>query len=335
MKIFITGASGFLGKYLVRELASQGHQLFVHSRQPDFKLKAEFEGINNLIFIQGDITALEIIQKENDRLRVIEEVEVVIHAAALYDLKADYADCFMHNVVGTQNILHLLSTLKNLKAFYYISTIAVGDPEKFFLEESSLNKRNNFSDRYSETKYLAEVCVRESISDRYVTRIIRPGIIIGDSQTGEMSKTDGPYYFISAFKKFNHILKHIPLLALPFNPRTKMPVIPVDHCARFISLLISRDHYLKNLKTYHLVTPDSPSISEFLSDLNASLKLKTHYLPIGKSGLTKSILKRIGIPAELESFMFSRLSYDKTSTLEDLPELEESSYAQFKQVLFK
>lgn len=335
MKILITGGSGFLGKKIIKELASMNHEIFVHSRQPDFKLKNDFEGIEHLTYVQGDITSLEIIAKEKDRQKIIDEIEVVIHAAALYEIGASYSDCFLQNVVGTQNVLHFLGKLKNLRAFYYVSTIAVGDPETFFLEENQLQKRSSFSDKYSETKYLAELCVRENLSDKYVTRIIRPGIIVGDSVNGDIPKTDGPYYFIEAFKKYKNILGALPAVLLAYNPRTKMPIIPVDHCARFIALLVSRDQMLKVLKTYHLITPDSPSVAEFLSDLNERFELKTHYIPVKKNPLSKRLLKQLGIPNELESFMFSKLSYDKTSTLEDLPELEESSYAQFKSVLLK
>lgn len=335
MKILITGATGFLGNHLVRQLRSQGHEIIVHSRQNAVQLSSRFSDVKDITFVQGDLTSFDIVSNESEKLKLIEEVELVIHAAALYDLKAGYAESFMQNVVGTQNLIHFLHSLKKLKAFYYISTIAVGDPNQFFLEEDNLPKRDKFDDFYSETKYLAEICVREQVSDKFVTRIIRPGIIIGDTVTGEMPKIDGPYYFIETFKKFASILKRMPFLAFSFNPRTKMPLIPVDHCARFISLLVSRDTFLKTLKTYHLITPDGPSILEFLKDLNHHLGINTHYIPIGKLALNKIILQQLGIPKGVESFMFSRLSYDKTSTLEDLPELEESSYSQFKNILFK
>lgn len=335
MKILITGATGFLGNHLVRQLSEQGHELVIHSRQSETKISAMFSGLKGLTFVQGDLTSLDIISNEAEKNKLIDEVELVIHAAALYDLKAGYQESFMQNVVGTQNVIHFIRSLKKLKAFYYISTIAVGDPEQFFLEEDVLHKRDKFDDHYSETKYLAELCVRESVSEKYVTRIIRPAIIVGDTQTGEMPKVDGPYYFIEAFKKFSPVLKKLPFLAFAFNPRTKIPLIPVDHCARFISLIIARDTYLKNLKTYHLISPDGPSLSEFLNDINNHLGIRTHYFPISRTPLNKILLQHLGIPKGVESFMFSKLSYDKTSTLEDLPELEESSYSQFKNILFK
>lgn len=333
MKILITGGTGFLGGYLVRELASQFEVVYVLSRRQNNEL---FKDLKNVEFINGDITNLEVVLvDEKIKADFLNSIDVVLHAAALYELKVSYSDAFLQNVVGTQNILHLLNSMKNLKSFYYISTIAVGDPEAFFLEEDTLPLRSKFTDAYSETKYLAEQIVRKNISSKFVTRIIRPAIVIGDSVTGFMPKVDGPYLFTEAFNKFGHLFKFVPMIPMSFNPRSKLPMIPVDHCARFIMLLIKREKFDKTLKTYHLVSLECPSLSEVLRDLNVMAGVKTYYLPVKENIFHNSLLKLLGIPSELLPFMFSRLSYDKTSTLEDLPEIKESIYADFKHILFK
>lgn len=332
MNILITGGTGFLGGHIVRLLASQFEVVYVLSRQGKLE---KFSDLKNIIYITGDITNLEVIALEGEnRKRLLDDIDVVLHAAALYDLSATYTASFLQNVVGTQNILHLINGMKNLKAFYYISTIAVGDQNTFFLDENVLPKRVDFSDSYSETKYLAEQIVRENVGEKYVTRIIRPAIIIGDSVTGEMPKIDGPYYFIKAFEKYAKALKYIPLAPLSYNPRAKLPIIPVDHCAQLISLLIQRENFKEDVKTYHLVSSELPTLQEFLSDLNEKFKVKTYYLPVKENPLHNSLLKLLGIPEEVLPFMFSRLSYDKTSTLEDLPEINKSTYSSFKHILF-
>lgn len=332
MNILITGGTGFLGEYLIKELASLFETIYVVSRKEQLLLFNEY---SNVKFVKGDVTQLEVLEVDGaSRSDLLDSIDVVLHAAALYDLSATFADCFLQNVVGTKNILHLLKSIKNLKSFYYISTIAVGDPESYFLEEDQLPRREKFGDAYSETKYLAEQIVRNSTNERFVTRIIRPGIIIGDSVTFEMKKIDGPYYFLEAFKKYSHLLKFTPIVALSFNPRSKLPIIPVDHCARYIKLLIERDSYQVQLKTYHLISSEIPTLIEFLKDLNRKFKVKTLYFPIRSNKIYDSLLNLLGIPKEVLPFMFSKISYDKTNTLEDLPEIKESKYSTFKMTLF-
>lgn len=326
MKILITGGTGFLGSYLVRELATFADHILVLGRT-----KTDvFSNLPNVEFIRADLTDPQMAQSLPECAFL---VDVIIHAAALYDIKSSYDKAFLQNVFATQNMIGLAKKCRNLKALYTISTIAVGDEHSFYLEEDFLPNRKTFSDYYSQTKYLAEKMIRESDLEIPV-RIIRPGIIIGDSKTGVMPKGDGPYYFMDALKKHSLLIRGLPYLPLPYNPNTKLPIIPVDHCARFISLLVKRDQFQQELKTYHLISAEVPTVREFLGDINRALGLKVEYLPVPKNPLHNGILKLIGIPTELVAFMFSKLSYDKTRTNKELPEIEESRYSEYKEKLF-
>lgn len=330
MKIFITGATGFLGKYLVRELSQKCESVFVLTRNSNFKGHSD---LANVHLVTGDIIKLDVMERGEMYDRIINECDIVIHAAALYNLSAGHAESYMHNVCGTQNMINFTKKIKNLKAFYYISTIAVGDDQSILLEEGKLPDRKKFNDYYSETKYFAEKLVRES-STNLPVRIIRPGIIIGDSQTGKMEKVDGPYYFIEAMKQYSKLLKPLRLLPLSYIPTTKIPMIPVDHCAKFISLLIERDLGTTELKTYHIISDEIPTVKEFLNDLNEAFGLKTKYIPVGKNPFHTTLLKLMGIPKEVIPFMFSKLSYGKTRTNEEIPEILNSKYSNYKKILF-
>lgn len=322
----MTGGTGFLGQYLVKELALTAEKIFVLGRNKTNVFKDD----KNVEFIRADLTDPQLYSALEERIL---DVDIIIHMAALYDIKASYDKAFLQNVFATQNMLALSKHSPKLKAFYYVSTIAVGDETSFYLEEDFLPVRKQFSNFYSQTKYLAEKMVRES-SSQVPIRIIRPGIIIGDSETGYMPKGDGPYYFMDVLKKHSLMMKALPYLPLPFHPLAKLPLIPVNHCAHSFSLLIKRDDYAQEMKTYHLISAEVPTVREFLEDLNRALDQKVQYLPVPRNPLHNAILKMLGIPTELVAFMFSRSSYDKTRTNRELPELEESRYSSYKKKIF-
>lgn len=334
MKIFITGATGFLGRYLVSELSLQFETLYILTRNIEYY---KFNHIPNVKMIKGDITNPQIIESINEYAEVVKESNFVIHAAALYDISASHSESYLQNVVGTQNVLGMIKKMKKLKAFYYISTIAVGDDESSLLEEENLPERSIFKDYYSETKYYAEKIIRETCRFELSfppTRIIRPGMIVGDSLTGNIDKRDGPYFFIEAMRKYSHYLKIIPVLPLCFNPHTNIPIIPVDHCSHFIALLVTRDDESQALKTYHLISDEIPTVKEMLDDLNKKFGVKTKYIATSKKSFPDYLFKLLRIPKEVVPFMFSKLSFSKVRTLKDLPELKTSKYSDYKDKLF-
>jgi nucleoside-diphosphate-sugar epimerase len=334
MNILILGATGFLGKYLVKEFSEVASKIYVVTRNDNSNL---FKQYSNVELVSGDITDLEIIKDSAKKNEILCECDLVIHAAALYDLKAEYADLYLHNVVGTQNVLNFIKKTSRLKLFYYISTIAIADEQSEFIDENSLPERTDFADFYSKTKYLAEKSVREFAKGKpsLPMRIIRPGAIVGDSITGEIGTINGPYYFLEVIKKFKHLLKNIPIFPLSYNPNTELQFIPVDHVAHYIFLLITREQYARELKTYHLICIDPPKIEDFMKDISRELGIKTRFYPMASNKVFNFlVLPYLNIPKEIIPFMFSKISYDKTLTLKDLPELKDSKYADFKKIFF-
>src|SRR5690606_22931798 len=132
-----------------------------------------------------------------------------------------------------------------------------------------------------------------------------------------------------------NILKYVPFLPLSFNPYSLLPIIPVDHCARYIGLLMQRDSFVDSLRTYHLLSYKTPMIKDFLEDLNKAFKIETKYVPLKDNKIHQTILKRLGIPKEVLSFMFSKANYDMSLALELVPAITESRYSIYKNIFFK
>lgn len=116
MKYFVTGATGFLGNVMVRQLLAQGQQVNCVVRSPE---KArELETLGAKIF-KGDVT-----DKESMRA-AMQGVDGVFHVAGWYKVGVhDKSDAEKINVQGTRNVLELMQELGIHKGVY-TSTLAV------------------------------------------------------------------------------------------------------------------------------------------------------------------------------------------------------------------
>ena len=85
-KALLTGGTGFLGEYLLKELLEQFDLIYVLSRSPN-----KLSDHEKIVFVSGDITHFDVISdKDPLREKILNYVIVVIHAAALYDISASY-----------------------------------------------------------------------------------------------------------------------------------------------------------------------------------------------------------------------------------------------------
>ena len=109
---------------------------------------------------------------------------------------------------------------------------------------------------YHRTKFESERIVREQ---PYVPwRVYRPGIVVGDSQTGEMDKIDGPYYFFKAIQRMRHLLPEwVPLVGLDLGYTN---VVPVDWVAGALEH-IAHEPDLDG-RAFHLTDPRPQRVDE-------------------------------------------------------------------------
>jgi dihydroflavonol-4-reductase len=144
MKIFITGASGFIGTELLRQLQNTGHELFclVRPSSPKFDI-IKAAGVN---LIEGDLGDKAIIKQG------MEGCDWVIHLAGLYSFWQANNDLFHQtNVEGTRNVMEC--ALENqVSKVVHISTFATfGTPKDVpFTETSQVGPR--LYSRYATTK---------------------------------------------------------------------------------------------------------------------------------------------------------------------------------------
>jgi thioester reductase-like protein len=250
----LTGFPGFLaGRLVPRLLADDDEAQIVALVEPRMVERARALAPDGVDIQPGDITdaALGLDPRTYDRLT--DEVVRVFHLAALYDLAvgADLAERV--NVAGTQHVVNFCRRASRLERHHYISTAYVAGLRSGLVLEEDLAEGQAFKNFYESTKFAAEVIVRASMHD-VPTTIYRPAIVVGDSQTGETQKFDGPYYLLRTYAAAKGPLLQIGRGDAPFN------VVPVDFVIDAIAAG-TRDAEAVG-RTLHLVDPEPVSSAE-------------------------------------------------------------------------
>lgn len=329
--LFVTGATGFVGSSLCKQLLRRGKSLALLSRPESVMRLRRWIHLLPPSFpeprvVLGDLRQDELGLSKGDMEFVFRDVTEVFHVAASYHLSMGEQEAQQTNVEGTGRVLQLASGIKSLNRFHHVSSIVVsGDHQGEFLE-SDLDKGQDFPHSYSRSKFLSEQLVRKSALPY---TIYRPGVVVGDSTTGEMDKVDGLYY---VFKILHTLLKipgfrKMPML-VPRSNKETFPVVPIDYLVKSMAYLAGLDASLS--KTYHLVDPSPLSFRElYLSTLDemgfvgprigrpvqrlVRLLTKPWLWPI-----SKKVGAAIDAPAEMMPHILYSVAYDTTNTQADL-----------------
>jgi thioester reductase-like protein len=261
MHALVTGFPGFIARRLVRKLLADDTDLqltvLVEGRMAD-AAQTTADGIDGdrIEVVTGDIAEFHLGLTDEDYKRLTGSVNVVHHLAAIYDLAVPFEIAQRVNVDGTGNVLDFCRACKDFRQHHYVSTAYVAGVRKGVVYEHELSLGQRHKNHYESTKFQAEVWVREEMH-RVPTTIYRPAIVVGDSQTGETQKFDGPYYLLRTIARA--VSKHQPI---PQFGRAEAPfnVVPVDFVVDAIAA-VSRDESAIG-ETLHLVDPEPLTASE-------------------------------------------------------------------------
>ena len=176
MKIFVTGATGFIGSELVKELLHRGHIIHALFRDPKKKIIPENK---NLLYFKGDIL------DKNSLLKPMEDCDIVFHLAAYAKVWAKDSSLFYKiNVEGTRNVL-LSSEKSGIKKIVVTSTAGVLGPSDFdSVDENSLSM-NKFFTEYEKTKFSAEQEISKFIKKGLNITTLLPTRLYGPGQLRE------------------------------------------------------------------------------------------------------------------------------------------------------
>lgn len=174
MKVLVTGANGFLGSWLTRELVKEGHEVYALVR-PTSDL-SELEGIA-CKYLYGDVT------DKDSLFKAFEGIDTVFHLAGLIAYKkSQRPQMDLVNVTGTRNVLEACEKHQVRRLVYLSSVVAVGagfNKKQILNEESPYNVKD-LNLGYFETKHQAEILVRKACQDGKVDAVmLNPSTIYG------------------------------------------------------------------------------------------------------------------------------------------------------------
>ena len=187
--ILITGGTGFLGAYIIKELVQQGYQVRALKRSrdlPSFIPSSIFEKVE---WVEGDI--LDVVSLED----AMEGIDTVIHAAAVVSFDpGKKRTLFNVNIEGTANVVNI-ALEKNVRRFVYISSVAAlgrTAKETKVTEEKKWSKSKS-NTHYAISKYFAEMEVWRAMGEGMEVMILNPSTILGygdwNSSSCEIFKT--------------------------------------------------------------------------------------------------------------------------------------------------
>ena len=210
--LFLTGATGVVGRALIDELADDHAMICLRHRRP-----IEDARVREAV---GDVTQPDLGLSEADLAEAVERTDIVLHCGAATGWRTSRETFFSTNVEGTRRALEFAERAGAL--FYYVSTAFVEH------RDQDDGERENGPMAYVASKDAAEEVVRDS-SVPHV--ILRPSIFVGDSSDGRIAAFQGIHQVSGA------ILKDA-LPVLPADPANLIDYIPQDVAAKAIRRVI-------------------------------------------------------------------------------------------------
>ena len=229
MSYFVTGATGFIGRNLVELLLEREGPIYVLVREGS---RGRLEELRNrwgddegrVVPIVGDLSQERLGVSDADLEMLKGNVDHLFHLAAIYDMTADAESQKIANIEGTRHMVELAEEVE-AGCVHMVSSIAAAGLYRGVWREDMFEEAQDLDTHpYFRTKHESEGVVRRECTRPW--RVYRPGIVVGHSETGEMDKVDGPYYF---FKLIRRIRAAVPQWAPMIGVEGReVNIVPVD-----------------------------------------------------------------------------------------------------------
>lgn len=273
--IFLTGATGFLGAFLLYELLRRTHAtIYCLVRANDAeagkaRIRQNLEAYSlwdaassaRVIPVLGDLGQPLLGLAEERFLELADTIDVIYHAGANTSFIYPYSTLKATNVLGTQEVLRLASRIK-LKPVHFTSTLYVFAPldrpaDRAIAEEDRPEHIDTLHIGYRQSKWVAEQLMLIARDRGLPVCIYRPGRIAGHSQTGACQTNDFVWRMIKACVEAGSVLTQDML----------MDMAPVDYVTQAITHLSLQPTSLG--KIFHLINARPPYLQQVVEWMRA------------------------------------------------------------------
>lgn len=231
----------------------------------------------------GDVVSMDLGLSGTEYLELVEHVTDIYHIASIWFLGVDRQTIREVNVEGARNIIDAAAEMKKLRRLNHFSTAFVAGDREGVIMEDELSEGQGFRNAYEETKFEAELLMREAMHQLPIS-VFRPSIIVGDSHTGEIDKMAGPYYIMNAIVLMP---SNVPIL-MPGKGDKPLNMVPIDFVCSAMHAISLREESAG--RTFHLCDPNPLSARKVFECV---ARLAGRAAPVGRFPykLTKVIMK--------------------------------------------
>ncbi|QNM95362.1 SDR family oxidoreductase [Chitinimonas koreensis] len=333
MTYFVTGATGFIGSNLVQTLLKKRKgKIYALVRKESLekfdKIKARWgRDADRVIPVAGELGKPRLGISDQDVAELKGKIKHFFHLAALYDLKATAEEQLEANVNGTRHAVQFAEAVE-AGIFHHTSSIAAAGLYEGVFSEDMFDEAGKLNHPYFRTKHDSEGLVRKECKVPW--RVYRPGIVVGSSQTGEIDKIDGPYYFFKVLQKMRRILPPwMPAIGIDGG---RINIVPVDYVVEAMDHIAHLNGH--NGKCFHLTDPDAKRVGEVLAifaEAAHAPKLTVRVNPaifgfipsMVRQALTSltpvrrvrdAVMKDLGLPPDVMNFVSYPTRFDSRQT---------------------
>jgi len=343
----LTGATGLVGRYLLKDLLGDDLKLAVIVR-PSRKMSSEerIESIMQMwekqlektlprpIVLNGDITQPLLGLSEADQYWAAQNCDRFLHSAAILQFHGTdrNAEPWRSNLNGTLHALELCRET-SIHDFHYISTAYVCGKRPGPILESELDVGQEFRNEYEHSKMLAEKAVRDADFLEHLT-VYRPAVVAGDSVSGYTNTYHGIYMYLKLMSVLvktvepdDNGVRHTPV-RLPMNGDEPRNIIPVDWVSAVIARLFQMPEAIG--KTFHLAPSHCLTARDvidagyaYFNSAGVRFANDPTQTDSSKSGLEQWLTQEFTANSQIyESYAQTDPEYDTTNTdalIKDLP----------------